>query len=219
MPSAPKTPKPAKNPWVQSLRLTGALAARVGAKRLRKFDFKRGVNILCGPNGCGKTTVLNALFPRKKDGGIGLDMDPSQWGFDPKRIKVEGTRHGMIRRFDFEKNNPRMSGHNAFMMGNMSMWALGRNLEMKSHGEAQKYLLDGLLKVVDSVLLLDEPEQALDLDGMQTLKMMLGHLQRCQIVIATHSPALILDPAYNVVELVPGYRKKVREMLTRLVQP
>jgi len=218
-----KKQKIPKNPVIDMVQVTGHLAVRVGAKKLRRIYFKRGVNILCGPNGSGKSTTLNAVFPRSKKSknSLAYDMDPSQWGFDPKRIKIAGTPGCMVRRFDFEKNNPRTSGHNAFYSGNMGLWAFGRSAEMLSHGEAQKKLMAMLLNTEKDaqhcVMLLDEPEQALDFDGLALLKKSLAQVKSVQFIIATHSPSFILDPSYNVIELVEGYREKIRHALVQIL--
>jgi len=72
----------------------------------KKFKFKKGVNILFGPNGCGKSTILNTLkaYCGIKDGGWTYFNDPMQLasnefpfaylGLTPSRCMADVTWDG-----------------------------------------------------------------------------------------------------------------------------
>ncbi len=92
------------------------------------------------------------------------------------------------------------------------MWSLGKKARTMSHGQSQRMLFDGLLAadaVKDSVILIDEPEQGLDLDGIVYLRDLLRDA-KAQFIIATHCPFLVLDPRFNVVEMHLGYLDRMR---------
>ncbi len=210
------------NPGYQRIRISGPFARKMWNKKSRDFDFKPGVNILCGPNGCGKSTLLKALFPKTKEqDGFKLDMDiEGLVHMDSVKSKVWGTPGALIRRFDFEMNNPRVQrGVGMMSMEDMSSWARGQRMRAMSHGEVQKLLFENLLSAEatkGSIVLLDEPEQALDMDGVTRLLTILRRTRR-QYIISTHSPFLILEKKFNIIEMkyryVHGLRAAYAELL------
>jgi predicted ATPase len=169
-------------------------------KRVAKADlsFKPGINLLVGPNGSGKSTILKLLRRRHPE--------------------VTYTFHGRIetRAFDFEKDNPRGKGS---LGRDNDSFHLGLAMMLSSHGEAVKAILSYLKnpEVEGLLLLLDEPEQALDLTGLQELVEILKTTPAHQAIVVTHSPFLMLQPGFNVVEMEDGYRYRVRKGLKDLI--
>lgn len=172
----------------------------------RTFTFPaQGVTVLCGPNGTGKSTILASI----KDG-------PIKPGHSFVFAEVNKTDDVGVIKFDFERDSPR-SDPGTF--GGMAA-------RHKSHGQISGQVLtaltDGLAVVPETKPLLfvfDEPEQAFDVDGLERLHawlMTLANRPRTQVIIATHSPFLILEPTFHVIEMVPGYQAKVQEHVRRI---
>lgn len=171
------------------------------------LSFREGVNLLVGSNGCGKSTLLHALRTCRKE---------PEWG----SIKIDWKVNGELRVlwFDFEKNNPRIQGHfpdtddiNQFMAIIASPRA--------SHGQVQRGLITGLANAAapHKIAFFDEPEQGLDHDGLVLLQKALRDQPFRQVFIATHSPFLILNPSYHVVELTEGYVSSMKAQLRSLL--
>lgn len=176
-----------------------------------KFDFKPGVNLLVGANGSGKSSLLYAMRPKNNQNGELGEFE-----------LFEGRENVTCLTYDFETQNPRTTTAETLMLQdryNLSNMVARLNSQFISHGECQKVTLNSIFRDVrDSVLLLDEPEQALDHTALQLLKDLLRDTTAPQVIIATHSPYLILDPRYHVIELTPGHRDAVRDALRALLQ-
>lgn len=187
------------------IRLTKKWAERVGAKRQRTFDFKPGVNLLVGPNGSGKSTVIEAIMAHTSKSE--RDRKKAQ-----KEVPMETNAQIGVAKFDFEKDNPRTMSYFgsaiAFQVG--SKW--------KSHGEVNRALIggfdDGSLE--DKLVILDEPDQALDFDGAALLLEKLKASQSPQMIVSVHHPLLVLSDLH-AIELEEGYRERVREAMKGLI--
>jgi len=175
-----------------------------------RYTFQPGVNLLVGANGAGKSSLLYAMKPsnNKKENLAEVDL-------------VKGSEKVSCLFFDFEKENPRTTTMETMMMQdryNFSNMVARLNSQFISHGECQKATLRTIFRDCgDSVLFLDEPEQALDHGGITLLKNLLGEASAPQVIIATHSPYLILEPTYHVIELTPGHCMQVRAALQPLL--
>jgi len=155
-------------------------------KRIKKHNlvFKSGPNLLIGPNGSGKSTLFELLTVNPKCTHKSAD------------VVISG---GNFFAFDFEKHNPRKKSY----FDNPSDIVM----RFKSHGESNKAILD-MLKTdscKDYIVLLDEPEQALDVKGIANFRKIVQKTKASQMIIITHHPFLIMDPIFNIVELVDGY--------------
>jgi len=172
-------------------------------KRVQKteLDFQPGVNLLIGPNGCGKSTILNILNQRTSNSECHVTIDG--------RLETYA--------FDFEKDNPRT-------ISRLSQISNAKfNLQVKSrfqsHGENVRMLLR-MMKGKDAegcLFILDEPEMALDVRGLLELRKILTETTAAQVILVTHSPLLILS-GYHTVEMVDGYCEEVRKVMTDLVK-
>lgn len=188
------------------IRLTKKWAERVGAKRQRTFDFKPGVNLLVGPNGAGKSTVIEAIMKHT-----------SKWENDRKKaqkeVPMETSAPIGVAKFDFEKDNPRTMGY----FGNSMAFQIGS--KWKSHGEVNRVLIGGfdddLLE--DKLVILDEPDQALDFDGAALLLEKLKASQSPQMIVSVHHPLLVCSSDFHVIELEEGYAGRVYAAMFNLI--
>lgn len=188
------------------LRLTGKYAQRVGNKTSRTFAFKPGVNLLVGPNGSGKSTVLSAIM----DSAAG-EKHPLR---RPQGIECTTSDHIQIKYFDFEKNNPRTR---STMYSSPGLTGFQVGAMFRSHGEVNKDLHEGLMRpehIKGHLVLLDEPDQALDFDGALRLALRLKELPAAQIIAAVHHPVIVsCTKEFNIIELRKYY---VRTMLSTM---
>ena len=195
--------------------LKGKWAKRFGSDGEYSFEFKPGVNLLVGPNGSGKSSILMAIMdaPGKARHG------ESETDVVVRTAQLPGGRGSRfsVKMFDFEKQNPRVrdtarGGHDSFMFQVVSMF--------KSHGETNRALGVGLLDIEDvrdALVLLDEPDQALDFDGVGELIEALKKCPARQVLVAVHHPRVICSGEFHCVEMVPGYRDRIRLEMLRLV--
>lgn len=146
-------------------------------KRIKRsgLSFDPGYNVLIGPNGSGKSSILFAIVQCKRC-AKGLTGRPE------------------YRFFDAEKQNPRTQSYleNLFQVQAM----------FRSHGQTMQAVWANFPQT--NILILDEPETALDIDGIFVLRDKLL-MWEGQVIIASHNPILWLG---NCMELEEGYRDK-----------
>lgn len=80
-----------------------------------------------------------------------------------------------------------------------------------SHGESNKQIIKMMLEkeAENCIFFLDEPEQALDIDGLKMLLETIKKSKASQTIVITHHPFIILDSIFNVVEMSEGYYDKI----------
>lgn len=169
-----------------------------------KIEFKPGVNLLVGPNGCGKSSILESMRPSFNG--------PNRRYADYEVIRPEG-KDVAATYFSFEKDNPRTGSFDVAQEKGVNSFLMHFNSKHRSHGEVTRTLIEDLVRRSgpDQVFILDEPELALDFDNLMLLRSKLDTLNN-QVIIATHSPFLVFHN-YHVIELVPGYVTKMRASL------
>lgn len=192
--------------------LSGKWAKRLGSEAPRSFDFEPGVNLLVGPNSSGKSSILGAIMDLAGQSRRG-EKNP-----DINVRLVSGKERFAVRMFDFERQNPRVQdrlsgGNDEFVFHIGSMFS--------SHGEVNRILGKGLTAnntVKDALVLLDEPDQALDFDGVGELIEALRKCPARQVLVAVHHPRIICCQDFHCVELVDGYRDKIWLEMLKLVE-
>ena len=168
------------------------------------LTFQKGVNIISGLNGVGKTTLLNiiysALFEEKSEG---------------VSIKTKQIPHYFfkLKELDPRKMLDEASYNHKCGIDYVSTW-LDRS--GKSHGESTQCVLEDIEECISSkepmVIIIDEPELALDARNMVSfMKLLLTAHEDIQFVVSTHHPFLLLNESFNHIELSDGLRKLVRE--------
>jgi predicted ATPase len=140
---------------------------------------------LCGPNGSGKSTVIEAIETFIHGSSRVFKQD--EWTRDTAPVILEGGAQAVFI-WSMEKNNPRtLTGYDVpTALVARKIWA-----EERSHGQSN---FSTLQEVFDNpnfdVMVLDEPESALDLDGLLWLREKLMSTDK-QVILATHNVILL----------------------------
>jgi len=179
---------------IESIQLCPRHAVKV--KGPSTIHFFPGVNVVVGPNGSGKTTVLRAIHTcgqcRKVTGG-----------------------DGVIHYFNSETMNPHTATGPA---GNMLKMLLRTRGMFSSHGEIMKAALVSLPVRKGDIVLVDEPESGQDAAGVQRIRKGFEQLAAndVQVIVASHHPLFLQDG--RVVELATGYAAHLRAEMCRALR-
>jgi predicted ATPase len=193
---------------ITSITLKGKYAQRVGAKCQKTFKIRPGINLLVGPNGSGKSTIFDAI---KEAVQGNKRRTPSE----EVMIKVSDLITTYF--FDFEKQNVRTLG---YFLNNSSGMAFQLSSRFQSHGEVNRTLVESMLedeKVKDGCVMFDEPDQALDHDGVVRLLALLKACKAKQIIAAVHHPFIVLQRDLYVIETRSGFVRDMREHMREVV--
>lgn len=188
-PTVPATTPAVNRGWIDHLVLKGPISRAVSNRT--QLAFSPGINVLVGPNGSGKSTVLRIIRDRDWAKRHGCQI----WREGP------GDRNGNVPwvAFDGEQDNPRAKhGMGPYQFVNVD----------GSHGQVQRRVYAFLTSRIERgcVVLLDEPEVGLDMDGVDAMIRLITSRTDCQWIIASHDFQVWAIPGGQVVELVPGYR-------------
>ncbi|WP_433683723.1 AAA family ATPase [Nocardia sp. CA-119907] len=167
-----------------------------------------GVTFLVGENGSGKSTLIEAI-------AVAAGMNP-EGGSQNYRFATRSTESSLgehlVLRWGINKPRSRFflraeSFYNVAtateMLGPDQLAVFGgMSLHERSHGESFVDLVRHRF-YPDGLYLLDEPEAALSPRGCMAVLARLSELvaQRCQIVVATHSPILLALPGATIYEI------------------
>ncbi len=148
------------------------------------FKFRPGVNLLVGEQGCGKSSLIQAL----RAGGKG------------KPGKIDGTNKELAAKvvvicdevmtscsLDFEHENPRTMSY----FGDDIMFQV--NAMRSSHGQANLAIIRSAARMKRDLCILDEPDMALSIRSCRKLVTALKELADggSQVVAAVHNMAVI----------------------------
>jgi len=186
-------------------------------RQLRRLEFSAPVTFLVGDNGCGKSTILEAIAVGMNLTAVGahdISRDPTlqdvasladQLTFSRRRRPRAGF---FLRAEDFFGFTQRMArliaelrdeGGECARQASALAARYGQNPDARSHGENLLHVLNSRL-APGGLYLLDEPDTPLSplsqialLSLMQT---MVG--QDCQFIVATHSPILLAFPEATI---------------------
>lgn len=163
-------------------------------KRYRALRFQPGLNLLIGPNGTGKSTILRTIANCAKCQR--LEDGPTDYLF-----------------FDAESMNPQYADRNIRNATEMKLHIRG---QFSSHGEILQATFTTLRLTPQTCLLLDEPEAGQDFDHILALRKSMDRAvaRGVQIILATHE-TLFWDRAH-VVELRRGYFRRITAAYCRL---
>ncbi len=179
-----------QNPaMVRSLHLCATHRHRVNHERLLRFG--PGINVIIGPNGTGKSTVLRCLH-RCPDCVLESDDDGRTVAF-----------HSAI-------DNPQEAGYEKTSQLDSILHTRGL---FASHGQIMRDVLATLPFGPGDTLLLDEPEAGQDVRWIEKIRNGLSEICTelgVQVIMATHHPLFFVDS--TVIELSPGYGEEIRRI-------
>ena len=211
------------------IELKGLYAAYDGAEVLHGIDarFPKGqVSVLCGPNGCGKSTTVKALLrlvPETR-GAISIDGEPlerfSQKELAQRVAYVPQSRnvpditvyrlvmHGRFPYLSYPRRYRKEDhAHVHEALHRMELMPLAqRKLESLSGGQRQKAYMAMALAQDTDVIVLDEPTNFLDIRSQYELLANVRTLTGMgkTVVMILHDFELILHCADHVVLLGEG---------------
>ncbi len=165
--------------------------------------FRKQVTFLVGENGCGKSTILEALADK-----IGF----SATGGTKQHRFIEEYETELANYLLLQRNSRLPIGQGFFFRaesffnfseyidehGNLKYWG-GRKLLKQSHGES--FLSAFNHQFQEGLFLLDEPEAALSPQRQLSLLTIMHNMekeQKSQLIIATHSPILLAYPNADI---------------------
>jgi predicted ATPase len=175
------------------------------------FEFRPGVNLLVGDQGCGKSSILQAIAASCKHKKYTYDRGLS------KKIEVVGTPC-TAGGFDFEKDNRRTLSY----FGDDIQFQLAAMFH--SHGQSNMAMLENLSTAAGTMIFLDEPDMALSIRSIKRLADIFLALAAngCQVIAAVHHPFLIwaFPEVYSLdTRQWVGSRKFVNSQLLPLDKP
>jgi predicted ATPase len=148
------------------------------------FEFKPGINLLVGDQGCGKSTLMQCMMNNKSE----------DWKCETDKVQYFS--------FDTEKDNPRMI-HDLNDIGMDLGYAL--TTKFLSHGESNLPKLKMMKKASENLFFVDEPESALSIRSQLAIAKILKSVgKNNQFIISTHSEIII-----NIVDEVLNLEKKI----------
>lgn len=148
-------------------------------KKGETYTFNKGVNLVVGDQGTGKSTLLDCLG-----------------NYDEKKVSIKSTGLERTLFLDFEKDNPRLNSHYSNPLDLM--------LRFQSHGESAKHLFSFVDHEdnKDTIMILDEPDMALSIRSCYDLAKRLKKYHeegRC-IIMSAHNP-IIISSMENVLSV------------------
>ena len=175
---------------------------------IKELKIKEGETVvLIGPNGSGKTTLLKILAGvlKKTDGEI--NMNETVLYLPQQSIAFSKTvlKNVLFCAKGSKKENEKRAEE---LLSSLGLSEL-KNKKAKglSGGELQRLALARVLINDCSLLLLDEPSSAADIEGGEIIeKALLDYRKRtgCTIIMTTHSPAQARHMATRIIMLHNG---------------
>lgn len=154
---------------------------------------------IIGPNGAGKTTLIKMLLGvLKPTSGSIVRNEKLKVGYVPQRIKLPSTLPMSVR--DFVKlTNPGCDSYSQFIDITS---LLDKQLSTLSGGELQRVLIFQALAGEPNLLVLDEPEQGVDVIGQASLYKKIDaarKLLNCAVVLVSHDLHIVMANSDEVL--------------------
>jgi zinc transport system ATP-binding protein len=178
------------------------------------FSLKQKTLVaLIGPNGGGKSTIIKLMtgLIKSEKGEILKEEDvrvgyvPQKMGFDTmfpitvKELVLMGTLCEKITPFYHYNDNQKQKAVDAIKRVGLDSYQ-NRGIDQLSGGQLKRAIIARVLASDANIIVLDEPDESLDIDAVRELYAILEQLKQDKIiVVASHHVEAILDVADEAI--------------------
>lgn len=154
-----------------------------------EIEFKAGINLIVGEQGCGKSTLFHSIMNWRESGiSMAYDSDKGYLFLDTETMNPRLNDSFKAHR-EFEDLKAYQKAEFEFVRDSLIY-----DDKRKSHGQVMLPLLIGNKDVVDKTIFIDEPEAGLYIRSQYRVVNHYKELSKNnQLIIATHSPIIIKE--------------------------
>ena len=200
-------PAPARHSDAPPLVAAHGLSVRFGGRTILSaidLEVRPGeVVTLIGPNGAGKSTLVRALLGLVKPSGGRVERRSGiTVGYLPQKLSIDPTLPMTVRRF------LRLWGRAddatlTQLLGEVGVSeVIDQPVQDLSGGETQRVLIARALMREPDLLVLDEPNQGIDVGGQAAMFRLIDRLRRgrgCGVLLISHDLHLVMAETDRVV--------------------
>lgn len=188
------------------LQARGVGLARQGQTILENISLEVNpgkIVVIIGPNGAGKTSVIRVMLGLwEATTGTVLRRASLRIGYMPQRIHIDPILPLSVRRF-LTLRHRRSVGQLREVLARVGVGSLlDAAVQTLSGGEMQRVLLARALLAKPDLLVLDEPDQGVDVVGQGELFALIDALRRdtgCGVLMVSHELHLVMAAADQVI--------------------
>lgn len=168
------------------------------------ISIKKGeFTTLVGPNGAGKTTLLKIILKIvKPNSGYIKYFDSLKIGYVPQKISINDFFPVSVYDFLSIMSSKNFKKHTKILESLNINHLVKKPMNKLSGGEMQRVLLAQAIIREPSVLILDEPDQGLDINGQISLYETLLKIQEesnCAIFLVSHHLNFVFVKSHKVL--------------------
>lgn len=197
------TPLPPSDPLIDVRGLSVELGGRAVLDRVDLSVAPGEIVTLVGPNGAGKTTLVRAVLGLLSGRSGTIRRKPGlRFGYMPQRLAIDATLPLTVRRFlGLWRANGRDLVEAALETAGIAHLA-DSPVRSVSGGELQRVLLARALLGEPDLLVLDEPDQAVDIPGKADLFARIEAVRKatnCGVLMVSHDLLTVMARTHTVV--------------------